>query len=236
MTLPASGTSSDVVPPPDPPAAPAIEVRPAREDDLPRTAGVHRRALPAGFFARLGTRFLRRYHATFAASPRATLLVAEDDGEVLGFLAGTTDNAEHYRTVLRRRSVGLLLSGVAAMARDRALATEFARTRVARYARAAARQIRARRGPATPTEVAEAPTVAVLTHVAVTEDARGSGAGRALVTSFTRRAREAGADEVRLVTATDGTGPGFYRRLGWSSRGTRRAADGTFVEEFARRP
>ncbi|WP_052668154.1 GNAT family N-acetyltransferase [Nitriliruptor alkaliphilus] len=232
MTLPASGTSADVAPSP----APSIEVRPAREDDLPRTARVHRRCLPGGFFARLGTRFLRHYHATFAASSRATLLVAEDHGEVLGFLAGTTDNAAHYRTVVRRRSVRLLLSGVAAMARDRALASEFVRTRVARYARAIARQLRARRGPVPPAEAPAAPTVAVLTHVAVTEDARGSGAGRALVAAFTRRAREAGADEVRLVTAADGGARTFYRRLGWSSRGTRRAADGTFVEEFARRP
>jgi ribosomal protein S18 acetylase RimI-like enzyme len=211
---------------------------------------MHRRHLPAGFFARLGTRFLARYHATFAASPRATLLVAEDprDGQVVGFLAGTVDNEAHYRTVLRRRAVGLVLSGLAALLRDRDLATEFVRTRVARYARAVGRRLGARpsatrsAGQAAATASATSAgggtsgPVAVLTHVAVAEDARGSGAGRALVDSFTHEARDAGADEVRLITSSDGPGPRFYRRLGWVSRGTRRAADGTVVEEFVRRP
>lgn len=215
---------------------PAVHVRRARADDLPRTADVHRRSLPAGFFARLGTRFLTRYHATFATGPRATLLVAADGDQVLGFLAGTLDNAEHYRSLLRHRPVGLLTSGAAALLRDRDLAAEFVRTRIARYVRAIARQLRpAERDAASAADDGKR-SVAVLTHVAVREDARGSGAGRALVTAFTEQARAGGADEMRLVTALDGGGPRFYRQLGWASRGIRRAKDGTVVEEFARRP
>lgn len=215
--------------------APEVRVRPARPADLVRTARVHRRALPDGFFARLGTAFLRRYHATFVASPRATLLVAEDeDHEVVGFLAGTVDNAEHYRSVVQGRPIGLVLSGVAALLRDRRLAAEFVRTRTRRYVRAI---VRALAGGRTRVAASAGPRrVAVLTHVAVTDGARGLGAGRALVTAFTRRAREARAEELRLVTPADGSATGFYRRLGWVSRGTRRASDGTFVEEFARRP
>jgi ribosomal protein S18 acetylase RimI-like enzyme len=217
-------------------------VRPARPDEVLRTAQVHRRSLPGGFFARLGTRFLARYHATFESGSRARLLVAEQRGEVIGFLAGTVDNAEHYRSVLRHHPVGLALSGLRALLADPRLATEFVRTRVGRYARAVVRQLGRRasdppagRGPtATPEDTGGA--VAVLTHVAVREDARGSGAGQALVDAFTREVRRAGAREVRLVTAVGGGAARFYRRLGWTSRGTRRAADGTVVEEFARRP
>lgn len=215
--------------------APEVRVRPARPTDLVRTARVHRWALPDGFFARLGTAFLRRYHATFVTSPRATLLVAEDaDHEVVGFLAGTVDNAAHYRNVVQRRPLGLVLSGVAALLREPRLAGEFLRTRTLRYARAL---LRALAGGRTRVAASEGPRrVAVLTHVAVTDGARGLGAGRALVADFTRRAREARADELRLVTRAGGAAAGFYRRLGWTSRGTRTASDGTFVEEFARRP
>jgi hypothetical protein len=38
------------------------------------------------------------------------------------------------------------------------------------------------------------------------------------------------------VTSRREGASGFYRRLGWSSLGTRRAADGTVVEEFRQHP
>jgi ribosomal protein S18 acetylase RimI-like enzyme len=219
----------------------ALRVRLASADDLATTASVHLERLPAGFFARLGPRFLARYHASFAASPDATLLIAERGGRVVGFLAGTVRNAEHYRFVVRRRPFGLVSSGLAALARDVGLASEFARTRVGRYARALGRQ--ARRRAVTAAHAADASSVravttpprgpiAVLTHVAVRAEVDGRGAGRALVERFEEDARAAGAAEVRLVTASEGGAGGFYRRLGWQGRGERPGADGSPVEEF----
>jgi ribosomal protein S18 acetylase RimI-like enzyme len=232
---------------PEPSAGPTIRVRPARADDLPRTAELHRRSLPDGFFARLGTGFLARYHATFAAGRRAAMLVAETgDGRVVGFLAGTVDNARHVRTVLRRPPPRLVLSGLLALVRDPRLGFEFLRTRVGRYLRSFRRALVPKRraiaatGPgerSAPSEPAGgAPVVGVLTHVAVDGEARGTGAGRALVDAFVERARHAQVPEVRLVTSRREGGSGFYRRLGWSSLGTRRAADGTVVEEFRQHP
>jgi N-acetylglutamate synthase-like GNAT family acetyltransferase len=218
-----------------------LRIRLATADDLSTTAAVHRERLPEGFFARLGPRFVARYHASFAASPDATLLIAERGGRVVGFLAGTVRNAEHYRFVVRRRPYGLASSGLAALVRDLGLASEFARTRVGRYARALGRQVRRRTvtsahaadGGATPA-VTPRPTgpIAVLTHVAVRAEVDGGGAGRALVERFEEDARAAGATEVRLVTASQGGAGGFYRRLGWHGRGVRQGADGSPVEEF----
>lgn len=215
-------------------AEPRISVRPARPSDLERTAAIHARCLPGGFFAQLGAGFLARYHATFVAGPLARLLVAEDRGTVVGFLAGTVDNRRHYREVVRGRPWRLAASGLAALAADRHLAVAFLRTRTRRYALAFARQLLP--GRLTAGGRAEAGTLGVLTHVAVLDEARGSGAGRALVDAFVVEARTAGARELRLVTATGGGAPAFYRKLGWGSLGTRRAGDGTFVEEFVRRP
>lgn len=217
---------------PDGPDPADLEVRRASAADLERTAALHARRLPAGFFARLGPSFLARYHASFAASPDATLLVVERDGRVEGFLAGTVHNARHYRFVLRQRPVGLATSGVAALARDRDLAAEFVRTRVVRYGRAVGRRLRPGAGGAAGAAAPNEPVVAVLTHLAVSAGAAGSGAGSTLTRAFEAEAAAAGADEIRLVTATRGGGAGFYRRLGWRSRGVRPAADGTVVEEF----
>jgi ribosomal protein S18 acetylase RimI-like enzyme len=219
------------------PAEPAeLRVRPARPGETTRTAQLHVRSLPDGFFARLGASFLARYHASFLASSRARLLVAERGGQVVGFLAGTVDNAAHYRRVVQARPVGLLLVGILSLLRRPRLAVEFLRTRTGRYGRALLRQIApASADPRTTTDAAASP-VAVLTHVAVSSQERGSGAGRALVDAFTDELAGEGVEEVRLITAVDGGAPRFYRRLGWRSRGQRRAADGTVVEEFARRP
>lgn len=213
-----------------------VRVRPARPGELARTARLHRRALPDGFFARLGAAFLARYHASFLAGSRARLLVAERGGRVVGFLAGTIDNAAHYGDVARRRSAGLALVGLASLLARPRLAVEFLRTRTGRYGRAVVRLLtRTRTDGGTPEGPGVAP-VAVLTHVAVDDEARGTGAGRALVEAFAEEVAARGVDEIRLVTPVDGGGPRFYRRLGWRSRGRRRAADGTVVEEFARRP
>lgn len=206
-------------------------VRPARKTELARTARLHARHLPSGFFARLGTRFLRRYHRAFAESPEAEVFVAETPDGPQGVLVGTFDNAAHYRWAMRRRGILLALAGLGALLRRPRLAGEFLVTRLGRYGRALARWLRPRRRRAT--GVAEpARRVAVLTHVAVDPAVRGRGAGRELVATFVRAARARGADEVRLITPADGPGSGFYRALGWRRLARRRAADDTLVEEF----
>lgn len=211
---------------------PNQEVRPALGPELARTAWLHERMLPEGFFARLGARFLRRYHEAFAASPEAEVLVAHDGAAPSGMLVGTYDNAAHYRWVLHRRAPLLALAGLGALLCRPRRAVEFLRTRVGRYARAVRRFVgRRRRRPAV-TADDSAVRVAVLTHVAVAPEAQGAGAGRRLVRTFVERARRHGADEARLITPAEGPGPRFYRSLGWRRLRSRRASDGTVVDEF----
>jgi ribosomal protein S18 acetylase RimI-like enzyme len=229
---------------PLPPTPQIRRIRPAGRADLAHTARLHEDELPEGFFARIGWRFLRAYHAAFARSPQATVLVAEDeDGRPRGMLVGTLDNAAHYRWTMRRQGLRLVAAGLRGLVTRPPLAAEFIRTRVGRYGRAVARQLRpggapggaSPAAPAAPDASkpgAAAAKVAVLTHVAVAEDARGAGAGRRLVQGFVDRARSAGADEVRLITEADGHAARFYRSLGWRRRARRRASDGSEVEEY----
>jgi ribosomal protein S18 acetylase RimI-like enzyme len=240
---------------PSAPPSGMTEVRDAVRRDLRATAALHHRSLPGGFFSRLGRRFLRRYHATFLASPHAVGLVATDpatDDAPVAFLVGTLRNRAHYRWVVRRCGPRLALELVVALLVRPRLAWLFVRTRAGRYlrwvwryplrhaqARAAAPAGReggprvddAVRVPAAAGTAPVAP-VAVLTHVAVDPELRGRGAGRRLVEVFLERAEAAGAAEVRLVTEASDGASGFYERLGWTPIGERPGADGEVVREF----
>lgn len=208
--------------------------------ELARIAAIHAEQLPDGFFVRFGARFLATYHASFLAGPHATALAIGAAGTPLGFVVGTSDNPRHYRWLVRNAG-SLAWSGAAALSVRPGLAYRLLRTRGGRYARGALRLLRNRAGPRASSRRgadvggpmgAVPPVVAVLTHVAVAPEAQGTGLGRVLVEAFVTHVRAQGADEVRLIAHLHTPAPGFYRRLGWSSLGARRASDGSLVEEF----
>lgn len=211
-----------------PPGGP--EVRPLASADLDFCAALHAEALPHGFFADLGGRFLRAYHATFLDSPHALAFAATVSGEPVGFLVGTTDPRAHTSWVLRRRGAKLALHGAVAVARNPRAGYRFLRTRLARYARAWRRH----RGNATEQRPVRS-LPAVLSHVAVVPGARGLATGRRLVEAFEEAARERGASWALLTTLAgpDGAG-GFYARAGWTLSTTHTSADGERIEEWTR--
>jgi len=192
---------------------------------VPWAADLHRRALPPGFFPRLGPAFLRAYYRTFADSPAAVALCAVTDGRPAGVLVGTLDNAAHHAWVLRSRGPELALRGAAGLLAHPPVLAEFLRTRALRYARGVTR--RGAGGGGAPAE-----RVAVLTHLAVEPRARRGGLGAALTRAFTAAAAEASADVAALVTLAGpgGAGP-FYERLGWNAVATR-DRDGRHMTEY----
>lgn len=200
---------------------------------------MHVLALPHGFFARLGVRFLTAYYQSFIDSPYAVAHVAEGPDGRAGMLVGTVRNREHYAWVLRRRGWALARKGLAALlCRPPAMAL-FLRTRVGWYSAALLRVARGTLlGPFTrPAARAHALTQpAVLTHVAIREDDRGNGAGAALVAAFVDAARGAGCTEAVLVTLAGPVGAGrFYRRLGWTLKDRHDDHDGRLLECYYRR-
>lgn len=199
-------------------------IRDLRDTDVAVTAALHRRALPHGFFPRLGTRFLRSYHRTFADSPHALALVSADDADrPYGFLLAVLDTRAHGTYVVRRWGPRLAArAGLALLLRPHVLWV-FVRTRLARYARGLQRR---RRASAAAPAGGPAADWAVLSHVAVVDSARGSGAGAALVRALHERAAASGATGIVLVTAADSAAAGFYRHLGYESDGRVVGVDG----------
>jgi len=192
-----------------------VVVRPLRRDDLDWTGPLQQEALPHGFFTRLGPRFLRAYQETFLDSPHGIALAAEQDGEPLGFLFGAVDVDAHRAWVVRARRSRLAALGALCLLQRPPEAASFLRTRLGRYLRTLARGGRRRqRGNAD--DLALPLAAAVLTHVAVRQDRRRSGAGRRLVDAFVEEATSRGAGRARLTTLRDDRGAEeFWRNLGW---------------------
>ena len=217
-----------------PPAADIVIARPSalsarvmEPGDIHHVARLHAEALPHGFLVSLGQTFLQSYDRTFAESPHAVAFVADVDGYPVGFLLGVLQPDAHARFLRRRRGGRLALLGLLALAWHPSATKRFIRTRVGRYVRAWRSKGEPRPRPSS------AP--AVLSHVAVEPGARGAGAGRLLVERFIDAAREAGADEARLLTVADDDGSSaFYRRLGWRLVDHRPDdASGPSMDEFA---
>lgn len=208
----------------------AGQVRPLQRDDLPFCAQLHLDALPHGFFARLGPRFLRAYYASFLESPHAVALLAAVRGHPAGFLVGIVDPPLHRRWVLRHRGGWLAVLGATALAIRPSVAIQFLRTRVARYIRTWRRH-----RPVDAPVPAGGMAPAVLSHVAVLPGARGSGLGAQLVRSFEQAAGRAGAPRAVLTTlAGAGGASDFYVRRGWRRTHTHTTPEGQHMEEWAR--
>lgn len=222
---------------------PAVVVRPATYADLPAMARWHCRHLPHGLFPLLGERFVRHWHATFIGSAHGIALVAEwlgaPDPVPVGFLVGSTDQVRHVEDVIRRHRLRLGLLGLFALLGRPRLWRHFLRTRSRAYTKRLLRRPSPLAGSHSPgvlpVEKAAAdpdqkPHIAVVTAIVVDPAARGSGAGKALVRSFTMQATVAGAPEAQLATMSGTAGTGqFYGNLGWHRIDEHRTRDGAVM-------
>lgn len=205
----------------------STEIRPLARDDLMWSASLHSAQLPHGFFAQLGVRYLRTYHASFITSPHALGMVAIVEGEPTGFLLATTDSAAHYRHVLRYSGLPLILRGGFALARRPRLLARFVSTRARRYARGA-RRLRQR---PVARILARRPAAEVV-HIAVEPGSAGRGVGRSLLVHAEAALAGMGARRVLAKTVDAG---GFYAALGWGKRGPSADLEGALHEVFERR-
>ncbi|MEJ5946523.1 GNAT family N-acetyltransferase [Pseudokineococcus basanitobsidens] len=214
-----------------PRSASSVVVRPATASDLPRTARWQVLHLPHGFFPSLGTRFVRRWHATHLGGRHGVALVAELDagarGRVpVGFLVGATDQVAHVREVVAHHRGPLALAAALALLRRPRTAARFARTRLRPYAR----RLLGRDSPGTADDAGAAEgAVAVVAAVVVAPAARGAGVGEALLAAFADAARGAGTEVAELVTRADSGAAAFYERLGWERVRERADRDGVVV-------
>lgn len=196
--------------------------------DIAYAARLHAEALPEGFFATLGVRFLRSYYRMLATSPYALLRVACVGGVRAGFVVGTTHDARHYRWLTRTYLWRMLPVAAVSLLWRPLVLLRFVRTRLPRYARGA---VRLARRP-TPAKVPGRQT-ATLLHLAVDPASRGSGSGRRLVAEYVAVAADAGAVTIKTSTRSGSEGASdFYRKLGWRHTGATTDVDGHSFDLF----
>lgn len=190
--------------------------------DVPAVVGWHLQAFPAGFYARLGEGFMRRWMRAHILRPASVSLVAHDaDDRLVGYLLGTTDDAV-YSTGPLALSANLAGRGAAALLTRPRLWGDFVRVRARSYAGRAVRSLKARRAASGESGEGE------LIYICVESQYRQRGGGAALLDAFVGEARRSGTRRLHLVTEEDnGTARRFYDRRGWcTTDGSRTALDG----------
>jgi ribosomal protein S18 acetylase RimI-like enzyme len=218
----------------DQPEAPPVHYRRMTEADLPFAVGQHLHHFPAGFFARLGRRFLTEYYRSFLTGSSACTFLVEVDGTPTAYLVGVADPPRHRDHVVREHGRALVLRAIAAMLLRPRLGFHFVRTRLRLYARKLLRRKPVPTATPVPSGASHEVT-AVLTHVAVVPDAQARGIGTELIRRFQDEVRAAGCTRITLVTASgdDGAGP-YYRRQGWEALGERTTPDGMRLTTYQR--
>lgn len=179
---------------------PTPNVRKARADDAGELARLHSEGLSGGFLASLGSRFLVQLYEAMIVSPDTVVLLAEDEGEVIGFVACAVTPAALWREFLRRhgfRAIWLLAVR---------LLKPSVRTGVLEVVRHV-RQ-RAERG-------------ATLLSIVVGPPARRRGLGFHLVMLLEEELRRRGAHGLEVAVRVDNRwARGFFEHLGFHPLGS----------------
>lgn len=195
-----------------------IRIRPAEPRDVEPITRVHLASFPGFFLSCLGPRFLRLLYAEILASGKGVLLVADENGKVIGLVGGTTEQKGFYRSLLRRRLIAFALAALPAALRRPVI--------VPRLARALKR----------PAESGSASSAACLMSLAVDPSASGKGVGVRLVVAFCDELRRRGAPDVCLTTDAEGNDSvnRFYVRNGFRIAQRLATPEGRELNEYVR--
>ncbi len=168
-------------------------LRIGHDDDAGAAAGLHAQQIREGFLSFLGPRFLRRLYRRVTRTPGCFLLVVEEEGTTIGFLAGSTNVAALYRSFVWHDGVAAALASSGRLLRSWRRVMETLR-----------------HGGGGSGEGAE------LLAIAVDPIARGRGVGTRLVEGFlteVKRQNECAAHVV--VAANNQNAIALYRRSGF---------------------
>ena len=181
-------------------------VRPALARDARRVAELHVTRITTGFLAQLGPRFLHLLYRRAATSPHAFVLVAEEDEQVAGFVAGASHVGRFYRSFLVRD--GLAAAVVAAP----------------RLARSPRKVVETLRYPAATNDL---PGAEILATAVDTPFAR-RGIGRCLVEAGVAEFVRQGISAAKVVAGRDNTAAiGLYERCGFAAAASIAVHSGT---------
>ena len=177
------------------------EIRTGTDADAGAAAALHASEISEGFLPSLGRPFLTRLYRRIVRSPGSFLLIAHDGESIVGFVAGSEQVRDLYRSFLLR---------------DGAVATLAALPQLARSWRHVLETLRYPAG-AGDDGARDLPSAELLA-IAVAPAARGSGAGRQLVAALTSEFERRGVGGVRVVVGDDNAAAiSLYEHCGFTT-------------------
>ncbi len=193
-----------------------LTLRPMAADDVPAVVSVHLDSFPGFFLSFLGPAFLGALYRGILRDEAGVAVVAEVKGEIIGFAAGTQDQAGFYRRLLRRRLIEFVVASIRPCLRRPAVIP---------------RMVRALRRP---TDVGATAAVASLMSIAVRPGSGGRGVGQQLVEAFCAALRQEGVEAVCLETDREGNERvnEFYSRLGFQLTRSYATPEGRPMNEY----
>lgn len=175
-----------------------------RPEHAAQVAALHCSALP-GLLSALGPWTATVFYRGALTSPRCLAFVDEHQGAVRGFVFGSSEPEELRRDILRARPLRILLGSAASVLRKPSVLRLFA---------------------SGVTGGSFDPRAPELTYLAVREEARGAGVGRALLAAFAEDLRARGVARYELSVEGDNRAAvDFYQAQGLRETGTYRQFD-----------
>jgi ribosomal protein S18 acetylase RimI-like enzyme len=175
-----------------------IQLRPARQEDIPTLARMHREIRDA-FLSTLGDRFLRRLYRALVDDRDAVVVVAENGQGIVGFATGVASVPDFYRRFFRRHGAMAALAAAPHLLRP---ATIRRALETAGY----------------PQSVGSLPNAEFLS-MAVAPGVRARGIGTMLAGGIRRGLAERGVSEFKVVVGVPNEAPNrLFARLGYECR------------------
>lgn len=157
-----------------------MNLRPLKQDDIPRVARFHSSYIPYSTFAQLGIPFLKTLYQGFLGSDYGFVYTCWEGEEMQGFIAGATDSQRLLRSLFRRHLLFLLQISLKALFRHPRLLSSLFQT--FHYPRR--------------TDLPQ--TKAELLFIAVKPESRRRGIGNRLILKSLQELKRRGIDGVKV--------------------------------------
>ncbi len=191
------------------------EMRAQHVEDVVR---IHLQSFPNFFLTFMGAPFLRLLYSEILLAPDHVAFIAQErnDGAIVGFVAGVTQQSDFYLQLVRRRWFSFATASLGALFRRPTILP---------------RLLRALRRPKSSRE---AVAQALLMSLAVVPDMSGVGIGQGLVNHFLATLKDNGVATVSLTTDRDENARAnhFYQRLGFQIARVYETPEGRWLNEY----
>jgi ribosomal protein S18 acetylase RimI-like enzyme len=186
---------------------------------LSQVATLHEACFEGQYLTRFGPHFLEAMYGWYVSTPEAIAHVALDpSGQVVGFVAGTTDASSYHRSLFRHSGGALLAALLRLLVGHplRALGLVWERRDMLPRALSALVSTSPEASLESPRADHDEPHAASLVSIGVSPSQRRKGIARHLTEIFLTDARERGCASVSLSVREDNEGARrFYESLGW---------------------